>query len=76
MSAKITRTPAAGTKARPLCPKCERKLDHVDGPDWMNRDQWDAVKAGSYFVEGCEAAECPGSANGAFGCRYFGEIAS
>lgn len=37
-----------------VCPLCGKELDWVgDGPEWMNEYQWDAVKAGDYYIE-CE----------------------
>jgi len=38
------------------CFDCGKTLEWVgSGPGWMNRDQWDATKAGDYFAA-CENA--------------------
>lgn len=43
-----------------LCFDCGRELKPIgSGPGWMNSDQWDAVRAGDYFGETCQAAGHP-----------------
>lgn len=33
------------------CFDCGKELEPVgEGPPWMNSEQWDAIKAGDYFV--------------------------
>ena len=41
------------------CFDCGKKLEWVgSGPGWMNREQWDATKAGDFFVK-CDKASHP-----------------
>lgn len=49
------------------CPKCGGELHAVSGPAWMNREQWDASKAGDYYCTKCV------DANTRSGCAYFSE---
>lgn len=45
------------------CPKCGGDLKSTgSGPGWMNREQWEASKAGDYF---CETCRDPGTKSGA-----------
>jgi hypothetical protein len=38
------------------CATCGKRLEWVgSGPEWMNSEQWDAVKAGDYFAK-CDKA--------------------
>ncbi len=42
-----------------VCFDCGALLSWTgSGPEWMNRDQWDASKAGDYFAK-CENASHP-----------------
>lgn len=48
---------AAGRPGAAQCPECGASLDWVGGrPEWMNSDQWDATKAGEYWLP---ASSCP-----------------
>jgi hypothetical protein len=41
------------------CEKCGKQLEWVgSGPVWMNEYQWDAIKAGDWFVK-CETPNHP-----------------
>lgn len=41
------------------CPECGKALEWTgSGPEWMNSEQWDASKAGDYFVR-CDKAAHP-----------------
>lgn len=44
------------------CFDCGKKLEPVGGgPDWMNSEQWDAIKAGDYFAPCDQATNCNGN---------------
>jgi hypothetical protein len=71
-----TNNPAAGAPGRPTCGECLRGLNWVGrGPDYLNGDQWDAVKAGEYFIPAtdCLREDCPGRRHDN-GNRYWSEI--
>ena len=41
------------------CAQCGKELDWTgSGPEWMNSEQWDAVKAGDYFAK-CDTPNHP-----------------
>lgn len=44
------------------CATCSKELDWVgSGPEWMNSEQWDAVKAGDYYAKCSEASHPNGN---------------
>lgn len=68
--------PAAGRHGAPKCGRCSVILTWVgSGPSFLNGDQWDAEKAGEYFLpaNACDQ-DCPGRLH-PNGNRYWGEIA-
>lgn len=70
------RQPAAGVAGNARCGKCDQQLEWVGPtPECLNRDQWDSMKAGEYFLPArkCADAECPGRPH-MNGNRYWGEI--
>lgn len=48
------------------CPSCGGLLKPVPPSNWMNAEQWDAVKAGDYFCE-----RCPSNDRGRGRFAYF-----
>jgi hypothetical protein len=54
------------TETEPTCPECGKALRpvHYTG-GYLNRDQWEAVRAGDWFCESCK-----GTRSGS-GYRYF-----
>jgi hypothetical protein len=51
------------------CPKCGKELVEITYPfnSMLNEEQFDAVKAGDYYCEKCQASTLPN------GCSYFWE---
>lgn len=48
------------------CATCGKELDWVgSGPEWMNSEQWDAVKAGDYY------AKCPEASHPNGNCYFW-----
>ena len=50
------------------CPQCGGPLKKVPGSNWLNADQYAAVKAGDYFCE-----TCPDNGRGNSGLCYWWE---
>lgn len=48
------------------CPKCNGVLERVPPSNWLNADQYAAVKAGDWFCE-----TCPDNERGASGLCYW-----
>lgn len=54
---------AGGKPGDPRCPTCDCKLQWVgSGPAFLNREQWDAMKAGDYLLpaKSCQRPDCSG----------------
>lgn len=48
------------------CPQCGGTLQRVPGSNWLNSDQYAAVKAGDWFCE-----TCPDNGRGQSGLCYW-----
>lgn len=43
----------------PICRKCYAILKPVPRSSWLNKDQWDEVKAGDYYNIFCDNPNTP-----------------